>query len=1086
MASTQLHGQTALPCLRKNSSREGFYRYTLLLPVLALMILFNTPAKLYAADKPQLPITITGRITGGDGLALSSVTVKEKTGTATVVSNEGGEFSIEVKALPATLSFTSVGYESQEVVVKNTDVLFIQLTRESRSLGEVVVVGYGTQSRKSFTGSSARIGEQAIKDIPVQSFDQALSGKAAGVSVALPNGVLNNPPVIRIRGVNSISLSSYPLIVIDGIPVNTGDISSNSNVPNNPLSLLNPADIESIDVLKDAASTSIYGSRGAAGVLIVTTKKGKQGKPRTTYDAWVGFSKATRIPEVLNADQYMELKNEAVLNAKILTGNENNPSVRSALFFPALDANGNSINTDWKSYIYQTGVSHNHALTVSGGSATTSYFLSAGYSNQEGILVGNAFERIGIRANIEHQVTDWFKITANSNYSKSKNKSFNSGSLPGGTLSTTGAGRLALVLAPNVPAYNADGSYNLNTTGGQLGSGNNLLTFPLFNPVALYDLSRNTSNGDRFIGRLAADIRILRKVHFNTSFALDQMKNEDIAFRSSQYGSEAYNTGGSIANTSSLRENSSFTNTLSYEDRFGASHFTILGGNDVQRYKNSVWGIRGTTASDNFFEYIQGGWANIFNGANALGERVFVSYFGRLNYDFKNRYFFTANFRRDGNSALAVGQKYGNFCDISAGWIISDEGFFKASSLSGVINSLKINGSWGRVGNGNLSNDYSSFALYNSSLYGSSPTWTLAQVGNAGLNWEKSDQTNIGLTASFLNNRLQFEAAYFNNNVNDLILNTPLSPSQGIPGNSILSNIGSMYNRGVELSLNATIISRKDFRWSISANYTGVRNKVTALANGQDIIGYTSSNLNNTNLTRVGYSIGSIYGAVTPGVNPANGQRIFVNAQGQQVQYSFAVASGGSNWTYLDGTPAPAISGPDFVPLGNALPKWYGGITNNFQYHGFDAGATLTYAGGNYIMNGTKTTLRDQIFFNNSTDMLNRWTKPGQVTDVPRLVYNDRISNGTQFSISENVEKGDFLRLQNLVIGYTLSAAVLHRIKIASIRVYAQALNLFIITGYSGSDPEISTNGNSNTTPGVEFNSIGQAKTITFGINVGF
>ncbi len=576
------------------------------------------------------------------------------------------------------------------------------------------------------------ISEQAIKDIPVQSFDQALSGKAAGVSVALPNGLLNNPPVIRIRGINSISLSSYPLVVIDGIPINTGDISSNGNVPNNPLSLINPSDVETIDVLKDAASTSIYGSRGAAGVILITTKKGRSGKARTSYDAWVGISNNTRLPKVLNAEQYAELKNEAVLNAKNLTGNGSNASVRSALFFPSFTADGRLIDTDWESYIYHTGISHNHSISVSGGNAATTYFLSAGYTNQEGIMVGNTFKRIGIRANVEHKVTDWFTLTANSNYSKADNFSYNSGSLPGATLSTTGAGRLALALPPNVAAYKEDGSYNLNTTGGQLASGNNLLTFPLFNPVALYDLSRNTSNGDRFIGRVSADFRILTKLHFNSSYAIDQTKNEDIAFRSSQYGSEAYSTGGSVTNSSGTRENTSFANTLSYEDRFGSHHFTLLVGNDIQRYNNSVWGIRATTASDDFFQYIQGGWANIFNGANAIGKRVFASYFARLNYDFKSRYYLTANFRRDGNSALAVGNKYGNFGGVSAGWIISEEKFFRQSALSGILNSLKLNASWGRVGNGNLNNDYSSFALYNSSLYGTAPTWILSQVGNAG------------------------------------------------------------------------------------------------------------------------------------------------------------------------------------------------------------------------------------------------------------------------------------------------------------------------------------------------------------------
>ena len=465
---------------------------------------------------------------------------------------------------------------------------------------------------------------------------------------------------------------------------------------------------------------------------------------------------------------------------------------------------------------------------------------------------------------------------------------------------------------------------------------------------------------------------------------------------------------------------------------------------------------------------------------------IFESFFGRVNYDLKDRYFFTANFRRDGNSALASGKKYGNFGGASAGWLISKEDFFLRSRIATVVNDLKVTASWGRVGNGNLSNAYSSLSLYSSSLYGTAPTWTLSQVGSTQLSWETSEQTNIGLTASFLKRRLQLEAAYFNNDVNGLILNTPLSPSQGIPGNSILANVGSMYNRGVELGLNARIISNAKFSWEVSVNYTNIRNKVTALANGGDIIGYSGSTLNNTNITRVGYSAGSLYGAVSAGVNPANGQRIFINAKGEKVQYSFAVPSGGSNWTYLNGDKANAITGTDYKPLGNALPKWYGGFGNTFRYGAFDANVLFTFAGGNYIMNGTKTTLRDQIFFNNSTDMLRRWTKAGQVTDIPRLVYNDRISNGTQFSISENVEKGDFLRLQNLAIGYQLPVDLIKRLQLSTLRVYAQATNLFLLTGYKGSDPEISTNGNSNTTPGVEFNSIGMARTFTLGINVGF
>ncbi|WP_276483609.1 SusC/RagA family TonB-linked outer membrane protein [Paraflavitalea pollutisoli] len=1030
--------------------------------------------------------SISGKVLNEEGQPLEGVSVLARGTQAVALTDASGAFQLSLPAGARRLVFSAVGFETQEADAVRNTLIAIRLKRRDTALNEVVVVGYGTQGKKGFTGAAARINQKAIKDIPVQSFDQALSGKAAGVSVAIPNGVLNNPPVIRIRGVNSISLSSYPLVVIDGIPVNTGDISSNTSVPNNPLSILNPSDIESIDVLKDAASTAIYGSRGAAGILLITTKKGTVGKVRTNYDAWVGFSKDTRFPDVLKAQQYMDLKNEAVLNAKILGGNENNASVRPALYFPSYNADGSLVDTDWKEVIYRTGVSHNHALSVSGGSQSTNYYFSANFSNQQSFLVGNDFERLGLRANIDHKVNDWLTIVLNSTYNKSDNRSYNSGSLPGTTMSTTGAGRLAIALPPNVAAYNADGAYNINNTGGQLGSGANLLSFPLFNPVAVFDLNRNTSASDRFLGRISANVRLLKQLQFSTTFAYDQIKNEDVAYKSPTFGSDAYSTLGSIANTASTRENQAWTNTLTYEDRFVDHHLNVLVGNDIQKYDNSIWGIRGTGASDDFFEYIQGGWANIATGGGSIGERVFASFFSRLTYDFKGRYFLTGNFRRDGNSALAAGKKYGNFGGVSAGWVLSEEGFFERSSLSNIFSQVKLTGSWGRVGNGNLTNDFGSYGLYNASLYGAAPTWALSQIGNPALSWETSEQTNIGLNLGILNNRVQVELAYFNNNVNGLVLNTPLSPSMGIPGNAILSNIGSLYNRGIEFSVNANILRNKDLSWDVAFNYTNIRNKVTALANGEDIVGYTASNLNNTNITRVGQSVGTLYGAISAGVNPANGRRIFINSKGEQVQYSFVVAPGENNWTYLDGKKAEAITATDFVPLGNALPKWYGGITNNISYKNFDASFTFTYAGGNYIMNGTKTTLRDQIFFNNSTDMLRRWTKAGDVTDIPRVVYNDRISNGTQFSISENVEKGDFARLQNVVIGYRVPTSLLSRVKLSSLRVYAQATNAFLITGYTGADPEISTNGNNNTTPGVEFNSVGQARTITFGINVGF
>lgn len=408
--------------------------------------------------------------------------------------------------------------------------------------------------------------------------------------------------------------------------------------------------------------------------------------------------------------------------------------------------------------------------------------------------------------------------------------------------------------------------------------------------------------------------------------------------------------------------------------------------------------------------------------------------------------------------------------------------------MSEVLNSVKLKGSWGKVGNGNLSSAYASLNLYSSSIYGSAATWALAQAGNQDLGWETSEQTNIGIEAGLFKDRIQFTADYFNNDVNGLILSSPQSPSKGLPGDRILTNVGAMYNRGIELGLNASVIRTANFQWKAGFNYTHVKNKVTALADGNsDIIGYTQTTTEANNITRVGYSVGSLYGAVSAGVNPDNGRRIFINRNGEKVQYSAAVASGQSNWTYLDGTNAAAITVADYQILGNALPVWYGGLSNSFQYKNFDLNFNLTYSGGNKLLNGTRGTLLDQRFYNNSTAVLNRWTTPGQVTNIPRVVYNDVISNGSSgFSISENAEKADFLRLQQLVIGYSLPKTLLSKLDVSSLRIYAQATNLFLITGYTGSDPETSSNGSSTTSMGIEKNSVGQGRTFTLGLNLSF
>ena len=1032
--------------------------------------------------------TVTGTVKDKDtGEPLPGVTVIVKGTSTGTVADQKGNYKINASE-KSILSFSFIGYSTIEKLVGNQSTISIDLVSDNKQLAEVRVVGYGTQTKAEFTGSAVRVSGDVIKEQPIQSFDQALSGRAAGVNIAQPNGVLNNPPVIRIRGVNSISLSSYPLVVVDGIPINTGNVSTSTAVPNNPLGDINPADIESIDVLKDAASTSIYGSRAAAGVLLITTKRGKAGKARISYEAWTGVSEVTRLPKLLNAEQFIAIKNEAVLNAKILGGNANNSNVASALFFPNYDANNNPIDTRWYDYIYQTGTSQNHNISVSGGTNATSYYLSANYTDQKGFLVTNEFKRKSIRFNIDQEVTSWLKLKGGLSYNNSFNQSPYSGSLANSNFFLVGAARLAIALPPNVPAYNADGSYNINPNSpNTIGVGNNQFVSNWGNPVALLNENRYTSENDRVIGSISAVAKLLKNLDFTTTYAIDRLRTDTYSYDSPIQGN-GFSSRGNATNVAAIRDNWNWTNTLNYSTVIADKHsISALLGYDLQKFNYNSWGASRTQSSDPFFENYQGNWGAISATGNDISERAFLSFFSRLSYDWKKKYFLTFNFRRDGNSALGSGKKYGNFGGVSGGWSLSEEEFYKTTQLATILNNVKLRASWGRVGNGNLSDAFSSLELYSGSFYGSASTWAISQAGNANLGWETSNQTNIGADLGLWNDRVQVELTYFNNDVNGLILSAPQAVSKGIPGNAILGNVGSMYNRGIELGITANVIRKGNFSWNTSLNFTKLENKVTALAEGNtDIIGTTHVSYETTNITRVGHSVGSLYGAKTAGVNPANGQRIFINAKGEQVQYSQVVLPGQSQWTYLNGEKAPAITGADYYLIGNALPTWYGGLSNNFKYQNFDLGVNLSFSGGNYIMNGTRATLLDQRAYNNSVEILNRWQKPGDITDIPRLVYNDQLSSGSSFPVSTNAEKADFLRLQNLSLGYRIPTALFGKSGITSARVYVQGSNLFLITKYTGTDPESSVNGNSNTTPGVEKNSVGQARTFTFGINIGF
>ncbi|MFN3851928.1 MAG: SusC/RagA family TonB-linked outer membrane protein [Spirosomataceae bacterium] len=1030
--------------------------------------------------------TYSGKVTASDdGSPLPGVTVQVKGTAKGTQTNGDGAYSIETNS-GQTLVFSFVGFTPKEVKVGASTIVNVQLGVDDNILSEVVVVGYGTQNRKDVTSAVSTIKGDAIKSIPAQSFDQLMSGKAAGVNINIPNGVLNNPPVIRVRGFNSITSSSYPLIVVDGVIVFSQDAGAvgPASIAANPLADINPNDIETIDILKDAAATAIYGSRAANGVLVITTKKGKAGKATITYDGWTGWTQAFRKFDLLNAEEYIMMKNEAEQNRASLAGQNFTP-----LFVKNLDPNGVPYDTDWYGEVFQTGFQHNHNINVSGATPKSSYYFSAGYTNQEGFLKKNTFERKNTRLNISHNVTDNVIVGANVTYSSSDAFAPNSGSLAGTNFSTGGLGRIPLVSAPNVPVRLPDGSYNINSTGGlanSLGNLGNLDRSGFYNPAVMLDLDKATAASERFLANIYATINFTKDLSFRTDYGIDNLTVDSRTFLNPLHG-DGFSARGIAANYLLKNRRWTWQNYLNYNHTFADKHSVGATVGTEQQYTNrNMWSASRQTVTDPFFDIYEGNYTVNNNPPfNFLTENGFQSYFGRVTYDYAKRYFFTATLRRDGLSALAEGKKFGNFYGISAGWSLSEERFFK-DALQDKISTLKLRTSYGKVGNAGIS-DFAALSLYDFGNYGGNvATLFFSQAGNPDLRWETSTKFDLGLNFGLFSDKVTGELTFYKNVIDGLILNSPLSPSMGVPGNSVAKNVGSMFNQGIEFAINSTIIKTSDFKWNTSFNIATQKNEVTALAEGNaDIFGVTQ--LETANITRVGYSLGSIWAVPTAGVNPENGRRIFINSKGEQVQYSHAVATGQSRWTYLDGRTAPAISAAaDSKIIGNTIPKFYGGWDNNFSYKKFDLALSLIYAGGFYVYNGTRAGLHDQRFWNNAADILNRWTPETKSTEWPRVVYGDNVSNGSSFPISENAEKGDFIKCRNISLGYNLTSDYFKRLKITNARLYTQISNAFMITKYSGTDPEVSSNGNSNLAPGVDRNSIPQARTYSVGLSVSF
>ena len=722
------------------------------------------------------------------------------------------------------MQISYIGMQTAEVAIAPN--IRVILKTDSKALDEVVVVAYGTQSARTVTASVSTVRADALKDVPSVSFDQMLQGRASGVSITTPSAGVGQAPIVRVRGVNSITSGTSPLYVVDGVPIESGNLSYLANA--NALADINPADIVSMDVLKDAAAAALYGSRAANGVILITTKQGQSGKVKVSYDGFVGFSNATDFYEMMNAQEYVDFKNLAVKNRYgtdelSLTTGYVSPYGNKA-FNMMKDANGNYVDTDWKDAAFQNGLSQSHSVAVSGGSDKVRYYLSGNYTTQEGIVKGDKYDRLGVKANINVQATDWLKVGMNTNVTTGTT-SYVDAARRGSNFAVGGFPRLALINAPNLPMYNEDGTPYYLAQG--LGYGGNTVFSTFSNPAAILSLGNGLSSDvTRFIGVFYAEATPLKGLSLKTQYGVDYARIEEQRFWSPLHG-DGVNSKG-LANAYNTKNNRwTWTNTATYNFSLGQNNFNLLAGTEASERNNSRWTAQRKDLQDDKFVVFQGPFGSATAGGS-LSNNTMVSYFGRINYDYASKYIVSLNYRRDGYSALSEKNRWGNFGGVSAAWRVSEEGFFKP--LRNVVDDLKIKGSYGVVGNTDIY-DYASKSFYSSYNYGINGTYGLAQIADPNLKWESSEKYSIGFNARLLD-RISVDFDYYYTKSSDLILDVPQSPSKGIPGNIITTNAGKMKNSGIELTVSADVIRNSQFTWETSFNITTNKNKVISLADG--------------------------------------------------------------------------------------------------------------------------------------------------------------------------------------------------------------------------------------------------------------
>ncbi|WP_346317548.1 TonB-dependent receptor [Chitinophaga sp. YIM B06452] len=1027
-------------------------------------------------------VKITGRVTGEDGEPLAGVSVMvkgTKTGTAT---NEAGVFSLSPRELKGTLVFSSIGFLTKELPLTKVTVYNAMLTQDPQALKQVVVVGYGTVQRKDLTGSVGSVNVADLQKAPVKSFDEALAGRVAGVQVTSSEGRPGAAIDIVIRGGNSVTQKNSPLFVIDGFPLEDPGGDNESN----PINALDPADIESIDILKDASATAIYGARGANGVVVITTKRGKAGKTAINYNTYFGWQESNKRLAVLSPYEFIKLQNEIdPIMTMTLYRVRNENGVKDTL---PLEYYNNVQGINWEDQVMQTAPMQSHHLSLGGGNDKTKFNASFSYFDQQGIIINSGFKRLQGRLSLDHSVNNKLKVGMNAAYANVKRY---------GTPTSSSNYNNELNLLFSVWAYRP--ITLLNSTTNLIEEGTDPEVEPGFdfrwNPIITTKNELRENYNDNFSINAYGEYAILPSLKFRSSIGYTKGATRVDVFNNglSRSGNPTTNNqvnGGMtyINSTSWLNEN-----TLTWNKKINQHQsLSVLGGFTMQEGSSNAFGAYAKLLPNEGL-----GLSGLDEGvplsiSSTSSAWSLASFLGRVNYNIKSKYLFTASFRTDGSSRFSNGNRWGSFPSGALAWRFGAEPFMEPLRF---ISDAKLRTSWGITGNNNVGN-FSNYMNYITPTTGGysfgniqNPGSYPGSMGNPDLKWERTAQTDIGLDLGFFEDRIKLAVDLYRKNTSNLLLNANLPGSTGYA--SQFKNIGKVRNQGLEISLFANVVKRKDFNWNSSFNISFNRNKVLELAEnelsmlttqywGDDWV------LIPAYIAKVGAPVAQFYGHVSDGVykysdfDKVGNNYILKDNVTANGEVRTNVQPGDIKYKDLNGD--LLIDDYDKTVIGNPLPVHTGGFSNNFEYKGFDLGIFFQWSYGNDIYNANRLMLETGYKYNTNqyASYANHWSPENPESNIPRVKGTTLKTYATWM-----VEDGSFLRLKTVQLGYNLPQRMLRRAKISAVRVYASAQNLYTWTNYSGYDPEVSIR-NSALTPGFDYSAYPRPKTATIGLNVTF